>query len=73
MSEKRIVALCLVTQPELELLGPSFYRAFPIDEVPCFGALLEAIDEADRKIWRERDAQCVEAKGAQLVVVLPTV
>ncbi len=61
MSEKRIVALCLVTQLELELLGPSFHRAFPVDEVPCFGELLKAIDEADRKIWRKRDAQGAEA------------
>ncbi len=73
MSEKRIVALCLVTQAELELLGPSFRRAFPIDEVPCFGELLEAIDEADRKLWRERDAQSNGADEPQLVVMLPTV
>ena len=55
MSEPRIVALCLVTQQELESLGSSFCRAFPIEEVPCFGELLLAIDEADRALWRERD------------------
>jgi hypothetical protein len=53
----RIVALALVTQPELELLGPSFCRAYPIDETPCFGELLQAIDEADRAVWRQRDAE----------------
>lgn len=56
MSEQRIVAVCLVTQPELELLGPSFLRAYPIDEAPCFSELLQAIDEADRQLWRQRDA-----------------
>lgn len=44
----QIVALALVTQEELELLGPHFERAFPIDEAPQFGDLLRAIDEADR-------------------------
>jgi hypothetical protein len=53
----RIVAVALVTQPELELLGPSFLRAYPIDETPCFGELLQAIDEADRAVWRQRDAE----------------
>jgi hypothetical protein len=53
----RIVALALVTQPELELLGPSFRRAYPIDETPRFGELLQAIDEADRAVWRQRDAE----------------
>ena len=55
MSQQRIVALCLVTQPELERLGPSFRRAYPVDEAPCFAELLRAIDEADRQLWRERD------------------
>jgi hypothetical protein len=59
MTEKTIVALCLVTQSELELLGPSFLRAYPVDEVPCFGELLQAIDEADRILWRDRDAALV--------------
>jgi hypothetical protein len=56
MEKPRIVALALLTRPELELLGPSFTRAYPIDETPCFGELLEAIDSADREMWRERDA-----------------
>jgi hypothetical protein len=55
MDKPRIVAVALVTQPELELLGPSFMRAYPVDETPCFAGLLLAIDEADRKLWRERD------------------
>ena len=55
MDKPRIVAVALVTQPELELLGPSFTRVYPVDETPCFAELLLAVDEADRKLWRERD------------------
>lgn len=73
MSENQIVALCLVTQPELELLGPSFLRAYPIDEAPCFGELLQAIDEADRQLWRQRDAQGVRKAELPGGVVLPPV
>jgi hypothetical protein len=57
MSENRIVAIGLLTQRELTSLGPSFDRAWPVDEGPCFSGLLQAIDEADRECWRERDAE----------------
>lgn len=55
MNGLRIVAVALVTEAELETLGPGFDRAFPVDRTPCFGELLRAIDEADRALWRERD------------------
>lgn len=45
---ERIVAVALVTEAELQLLGEGFKRVFPVDETPCFGGLLQAIDEADR-------------------------
>lgn len=44
---ERIVAVALVTEAELQMLGEGFSRAFPIDESPCFVGLLEAIDNAD--------------------------
>ena len=53
--QKHIIAHSLVTCEVLELLGPHFARAFPVDETPCFGELLNAIDEADRALWRQRD------------------
>ena len=56
MTSRRIVAIGLLTQEELTALGPAFDRAWPVDEAPCFTGLLEAIDEADREAWRERDA-----------------
>ncbi len=55
MTSQRIVAVALVTQEELARLGPTFARAWPVDEAPCFEGLLEAIDDADRRVWQERD------------------
>ena len=51
---ERIVAVALLTQPELQGLGAAFDRAWPIEEAPCFTGLLQAIDEADRRLWRGR-------------------
>ena len=53
----RIVAVGLLTERDILLLGPQFTRAFPVDEVPCFQGLLSAIDEADRDLWRARDGE----------------
>lgn len=55
MDDRRIVAIALVTEPELALLGQAFSRAWPVDAVPCFEGLLEDIDGADRQLWRDRD------------------
>ena len=55
MLNDRIVAVGLLTQGDLALLGPAFDRAWPIDEAPCFNGLLEAIDEADRDLRRAGD------------------
>lgn len=60
---KQIIAVALVTAEELSRLGPTFDRAFPIDQTPCFGGLLNAIDEADRELWRKRD----ELREAELI------
>ena len=50
MANERIVAVGLLTQREVELLGQGFSRLWPVDETPCFTDLLEAIDEADREL-----------------------
>lgn len=49
----RIVAVGLLTQQDLDLLGQSFDRLWPVDDAPCFIDLLEAIDEADRALQAE--------------------
>lgn len=51
----KIVAIGLLTQRDLEVLGNGFTRLWPVDETPCFADLLQAIDEADRELSRERD------------------
>lgn len=40
MSESRIVAVALLTQNEVTLLGPTFQRLWVVDETPCFGAAI---------------------------------
>jgi hypothetical protein len=53
MTRERIVAFCLVTQPELDRLGANFERAYPIDDAPCFEDLLAAIDAAERSLEQQ--------------------
>jgi hypothetical protein len=48
--QERIVAVGLLTQRDLNILGPTFERAWPVEEAPSFNALLRAIDEADRRL-----------------------
>ena len=46
----RIVAIGLLTEHELRLLGQGFDRAFPIDDDNVFEELLRAIDDAERHV-----------------------
>ncbi len=55
MSRDRIVAVGLLTQRDVDLLGNGFSRLWPVDESPCFGDLLQRIDEADRVLRQEAD------------------
>lgn len=51
-----IVAVGLLTREDLDLLGPTFERAWPVEKVPGFDELLRAIDEADRRLRQEEPA-----------------
>lgn len=56
MSEfPRILALGLLTQQDLNLLGKSFDRVFPMDGTEGFEDLLQAIDESDRQLQAGRE------------------
>ena len=55
--DEPIVAFGLLTQGDLDRLGSSFVRSYPVAETPCFGGLLAELDEADRLVWRSRDRQ----------------
>ena len=48
----KIVAVGLLTRRDLQVLGSSFDRLWPIDQSPKFEGLLEAIDNADRDLQR---------------------
>jgi hypothetical protein len=48
----QIVAVGLLTRRELQLLGPTFDRIWPVEEAPHFHELLRAIDEADRALQK---------------------
>lgn len=45
---QRIVAVGLLTEHDLSLLGEGFRRAYRLDETHDFGALLAEIDAAER-------------------------
>jgi len=45
---KRIVAVGLLTEHDLSLLGEGFRRAYRLDEAHDFGDLLAEIDAAER-------------------------
>ena len=48
MLPDHIVAVGLLTQRDVNLLGPTFERLWPVEEAPDFEELLQAIDEAER-------------------------
>ena len=56
MDYDKIVAVGLLTRNDVRLLGPSFDRLWPVEDAPHFRGLLNAIDEADRRLMQERDA-----------------
>ena len=51
--QDRIVAVGLLTRRDLEALGPTFDRIWPVEEAPHFTELLRAIDEADRELEQD--------------------
>jgi hypothetical protein len=61
--DQRIVAVGLLTQTDLNALGQSFDRAWPINETPCFNTLLHAIDVADREFRSAQDQNSVMNLG----------
>jgi hypothetical protein len=47
---EKIVAVGLLTRRDLDVLGPTFDRIWPVEEAPHFTELLRAIDDADRRL-----------------------
>lgn len=63
MAEERIVAVGLLTQRDVEVLGHGFSRLWPVDQTPCFTELLEAIDLADEKLKRSHELKMEQPAG----------
>lgn len=53
--QDQVVAIGLLTEQDLSLLGSGFRRAFRLDDTPCFEDILAAIDEAERKAGKLRE------------------
>lgn len=47
MTDNRIVAIGLLTQRDLEVLGTGFSRAFPVQDMSDFDDLLSKLDRID--------------------------
>ncbi len=56
----RIVAVGLLTQRDLDILGQGLKHVWPLDPTPCFEDLLRAIDEADRETGPQDDVKTPE-------------
>ena len=54
MPKDRIIAVGLLTERDVTLLGPTFDRLWPVEDAPGFDDLLEAIDDADRALFKEK-------------------
>lgn len=52
MPKDRIVAVALLTESDLTVLGPTFTRAWPVEDAPVFGQLLREIDKAEIELSR---------------------
>ena len=62
---ERIVAVGLLTQREVELLGHGFSRLWPVDKTPCFTDLIQAIDDADQELMKAHELKCGQAIGGE--------
>jgi hypothetical protein len=54
--DERIIAVGLLTQRDVRLLGPTFDRLWPVEDAPHFDELLAAIDEAEEQLHRTKSA-----------------
>lgn len=53
--DEAIYAVALLTRREATMLGPAFARLWRVEQAPCFGELLAAIDDADRDYWQRQN------------------
>ena len=56
MTDDRIIAVGLLTSSDVERLGATFTRLWPVDQTTDYSDLLRAIDEADERLRQEAGA-----------------
>lgn len=54
MPRQRIIAVGLLTEQDLDRLGATFTRLWPVENAPCFEELLAAIDKAETQLQEDR-------------------
>jgi hypothetical protein len=62
MDSDEIVAVGLLTRRDLNLLGPTFSRLWPVEEAPGFEELLRAIDEAEAELRARRGSTATQLR-----------
>lgn len=67
MDQDRVLAIGLLTRRDLELLGPTFDRLWPVDEASAFPDLIAAIDEADRALAGSEPEKQVRSRSGETV------
>jgi hypothetical protein len=67
MNQDRVLAIGLLTRRDLDLLGPTFDRLWPVDEAPAFRDLIAAIDEADRALAEREPEPHVRSRASETV------
>lgn len=55
MPDQRVVAVALLTQANLDALGPTLAHVWPVEEAPSFIELLRKIDEADLRLSKSTE------------------
>ena len=54
MTDESIVAIGLLTSSDVERLGETFTRLWPVDQSTDFSELLKAIDEAELNLQQQQ-------------------
>lgn len=70
MADQKIIAVGLLTQDDVDRLGSTFQRIWPVQDAPCFSQLLRAIDQADREL-REEHSSSVNNRRIRIQGIVP--
>ena len=63
LTQNHIIAVGLLTKDDLERLGETLTRLWPVKDAPNFEQLLEAIDEAEQHLEESRQGSAFRWMG----------